>query len=221
MKTAKTIQTKRECVGCKATDGKGPPLERGPDNNLRCYKCAKKWRLEMCPIKPTDLRAITRRSDKCLTVVEIKWDWETEIDWLTFGEAQLRHHENLGTHDLMAYLTDGVTDFEHDSAYALSLPLIGLRFTRLDYHSTHFDAWVDPSHDADRGFRVPSPGYDPMKHPDAIVCRAKTCRRDGPHIIVPEGHYLPPFNKELFKLVAGKRVEITITQPHETDDDSK
>ena len=216
MKNPKTVQTERVCVGCGAKDDRGQ-LQRGDDNHLRCQSCASARRLELCPIKPTDLRAITRRSATCLTVVSIKWDWQTEINWLTFGEAQLRHHERLGTHELMAYLTNGVTDFEHDSAYALSLPLIGLRFTRLDYHSTYFDAWVDPSHDVNRGFRVPRPGYNPMEHPESIMCKDKKNCTDG-HIIVPEGHYLPPYDKELFRLVAGKRVEIVITQPRETDE---
>src|SRR5271154_6589681 len=36
-------------------------------------------RLELCLIKPTDLRAITRRSNSCLTVVKIQMNSRTHV----------------------------------------------------------------------------------------------------------------------------------------------
>ena len=163
----------------------------------------------------TDLRSITRDSERCLTTVILHADWETRVTWLEFGQASL-HRQKESRHDgrwrLEAYLTEGVTDFEHDSAYALKLPLIGLQLNDLavHYHSTHLVAWVDPE-DSDN-FRVPDPGYNPAKHKDAYVCKDKRCldeRKKG-HIIIPEGFYVPPVNQELYKLVRGKRVEIRI-----------
>lgn len=194
----------RVCVGCLKSEN-NVRLSRGDDNQLRCTNCAAERRIELCPLKPTDLRAITRRADRCVTTVRVQMDWETHIDWLTFGEAQLRLHEKQGVWDLMAYLNGGATDFEHDSAYALSLPLIGLAWERLYHHRSTFTAWVHPAAES-RDFRVPRSGYNPM-----ALGVAQTCRRCTPHHpIVPEGHYQPPFDAELYKLVAGKRVEITI-----------
>jgi hypothetical protein len=212
----------RVCVGCSEPE-KGGNLQREDDNQLRCRQCSATRRVDQCPVKPTDLRGICRRADTCLTVVTIHMDWQTSVEWLRFGEAQLRHREHDGTDELKAFLTEGVTDFEHDSAYALSLPLIALRFESLDYHSTRLSAWVHPD-DSD-AFRVPRPGYDPMKHPKARICssrasgsrspRSSDALCGKPHVIVPEGHYLPPRDAQLYSLVKGKRVEIRITQPSE------
>lgn len=203
--------TSSKCEACGRADDRGSlGLTRDDDNKLRCNICARKRRLELCPIQPTDLRGITRRSDQCLTVVTIHMDWQTSVEWLRFGEAQLQHRDHNDTDQLMAYMSRNVTDFEHDSAYALSLPLIGLRFKRLDYHTTHFTAWVNPNADPN-DFRVPRSGYDPTKHEDAMTCGREQC--ESPHVIVPEGYYQPPHKPRLYKLVRGKRVEIAVSQP--------
>lgn len=196
----------RVCAGCGKSDKDVNGLSLDDDRQLRCYTCAANRRIEVCPLKTTDLSAITRRADRCLTTVTVDWDWQTQIRWLVFGEAKLRGHERNRTHELMAYLNGGMTDFEHDSAYALCLPLIGLQWTSMDYHTSHFVAWVNPNVESDRDFRVPRPGYSPADLPES-----KMCRRCKPHhIIVPEGYYQPPYDGELYKLVRGKRVEITI-----------
>ncbi len=57
------------------------------------------------------------------------------------------------------------------------------------------------------------PGYDPTRHPKATICGEKKpcCWRDGePHVIVPEGFYVPPVDIELYQLVSGKEVEIVL-----------
>lgn len=161
-------------------------------------------------IEPTDLRSITRHPDRCLTTVSLQVDWKTKLEWLRFGEANIQYFEKRKTWSLKAYLPAGATDFEHDSAHALQLPLIGLQFGDLTihYHTIFLVAWVDPN-EFD-GFRIPRPGYDPMNLPGATKCNSKECRKT-PHIIVPEGHYAgPPKDLELFRAVAGKRVEICI-----------
>lgn len=164
----------------------------------------------------TDLRPISRDSDRCLSTVYIELDWETKVKWLTFGQAQLVHQSDTsyreqGRWRLEAHMGMGATDFEHDSAYALRLPLIGVHFCGIRYQQTHIVAWVDPNlnpTDRSNDFHVPGPGYDPTKLPEAHVCKLKECRK--PHPIVPQGHYVPPFNADLYQLVRGKRVEITI-----------
>jgi len=159
----------------------------------------------------TDLRPITRDADKCRTVVTIHLDWQTKEKWLEFGQAQIRFQQESrpsdGRHRLEARMTAGVTDFEHDSAYALRLPIVGLTFQGTDYHQTHFTAWVDPN-EADHDFHVPRSGYNPMRHKDAWKC--KECKGKESHIIVPEGFYVPPYDAELYEVVRGKRIEILI-----------
>ena len=164
----------------------------------------------------TDLRSITRDSKRCETRVILQLDWRTKSEWLVFGQAQLRAQRESqpdGRFRLEARMTEGVTDFEHDSAYALKLPLIGVQFSSMlvHYHQTHLIGWVDPDAE-DMDFMVPNPGYNPMKHKDAHVCKDKSCLKENPkgHIIVPQGFYVPPPNPALYKLVRGKRVEIII-----------
>jgi len=161
-------------------------------------------------LQTTDLRSITRRSDTCVTTVCLRRSYkDRDFKWLVLGEAHLTSRDggNKGW-NLKAYLTSGVTDFEHDSAHALDLPLIGVQLDSVYYHSTHITGYIDPEMDSS-SFRVPLPGYNPMKHEDAIECNDDRCEKD-PHIIVPEGLYTPPFNRGLFDAVRGKRVEIHI-----------
>lgn len=193
----------RACVGCGQSEMRGA-LQRDDDGNLRCRQCAAQHRIDACPVKLTDLTAITRRADRCLTIVHIQIDWQMRIEWLKFGEAQIRLDDKARTAELMAYLNGGATDFEHDSAYALSLPLIGLSWSSLHYHRATFTAWIPP--DECSNFRVPRPGYDPFSLRGTTACK----RCDTHHPIVPEGHYTPPLDRELYKLVAGKAVEINI-----------
>jgi len=160
----------------------------------------------MSIIQFTDLTSITRDADKAHTRVRILEDkYEPSKPWLDFGELQLRNEGRICW--LAAYLSNGVTDFEHDSAYALRLPIIGLRFEAIMYHTTYITAWVDP--DGTEDFNVPRPGYNPAKHPESVMCNSEYCVRE-PHIIVPQGFYVPPFDEELFEAVRGKKLEITV-----------
>jgi hypothetical protein len=161
-------------------------------------------------VEETDLRPISRRGYRCLTTVRLfpNWDPANAVTWLKIGEARLRSARD-GRADgrwlLEAYLTAGTTDFEHDSAYAIRLPLIGVQFEGVDYHATRVSAWVDPGNDFE-DFHVPRPGYNPMALPNAEKCTDKRC--EEPHVIVPEGFYVPPFDADLYAAVRGKRVEI-------------
>jgi hypothetical protein len=165
----------------------------------------------------------------CQSYVQLEWDWETRIAWLKFGEATLRHPSDRrdGRWNLEARMGLGATDPEHDTAFALRLPLIGVEFEWADHHQFRFHAFVDPSldpNDEHNGFHVPLPGYDPTKHPNAHQCNGKrNCKwGDGePHVIVPEGFYVPPYLGSLYKLVAGKRVEIILGKAPERDEDDE
>lgn len=174
----------------------------------------------------TDLRPITRMADRCHAVVVVELGFDKKVRWLELGQVQLRRQREssgINAYRLEAYLTEGVCDFEHDSAYALRLPLIGVQLGDLGihYHNTVLTAWIDPNavDTFSQDFHVPRPGYDPTKHPKAVTCegiydekKKKYCKwNEGkPHVIVPEGFYVPPFDRELYEAVRGKRVEITI-----------
>lgn len=188
-------------------------------------------RLAKCPIKETNLLSISRGTDKCRSCVEIEWDWETRVTWLRFGEATLRTNDRRdGKWNLEARMGHGATDPEHDSAFVLRLPLIGVEFEWADWHMFRFHGYVDPSldpNDKHNGFHVPRPGYDPTKHPKAEKCSGKYdgkknyCKwGDGEeHIIVPEGFYVPPLDAELYKLVAGKRVTLIMGKAPDDEED--
>ena len=166
----------------------------------------------------TDLRYITRRSDTRRTEVTVHLDWDTKFKWLVMGECNLRHNESqtekIRHWWLDAKMDGGVTDFEHDSASAVRLPLVAVTFGQVFNHRVSVHALVAPNNDFHEDFHVPLPGYNPKQHKDTVKC--ERCK-DRPHLIVPEGFYVPPFNEELYKLVAGKEVDIYIGQPYEDD----
>jgi hypothetical protein len=161
-------------------------------------------------LEHTDLRNITRESDHCLSTVTIRmgdwWDRGTDTPWLKFGQAQIRKHENsdLTWWQLGAYLKDGATDFEHDSGYAFRMPLVALEYTFTLNHGSRFSAIIHPNM-ADE-FHVPLPGYNPLEHENTQKC--DRCTEERAHLIIPQGFYVPPFEPELYKLVAGKPVVI-------------
>lgn len=195
-----------------------------PEQRMKRVEAERNACLDACPVKKTDLTKISRNTKKCRTSVQLDWDWETRVEWLIFGECSLRTGDRRdGKWELGARFTYGVTDFEHDSIWACKLPLIGVEFRFADKHSFLFQGFVDPTIDVnDRrpAFHVPRPGYDPRTDPGAHECKEKACRGDKPfpHLIVPEGFYVPPFDAELYKLVAGKRVEITAGRSPDKDE---
>jgi hypothetical protein len=176
-----------------------------------CKKCLAKR------VEPVDLRAITRNSDKIITRIYVCDSFHTRQQrWITLGECKLmRPVERSPMRWLLAaYLTDGVTDFEHDSAYALRLPLLALHFDMWEMGQAWFYAIIDPN-DPDE-FHVPPPGYNPMEHKEARLCKEGHCKKE-PHIIVPEDFYTPPHDAKLYRKVACRPVLITIGVAHEKE----
>lgn len=174
-------------------------------------------------VEKTDLRAITRNPRAHTQIYIARRDAEGRRDrklWLEFGElSRIWRREDDGRVLLGTYLGFGATDFEHNSAYVLRLPVIGMQFADLRYHMTIFNAWVDP--DGQDEFRVPSPGYNPLTHPKAMRC--DPCPyNDPPHTIVPEGLYGgAPFNPELFRAVAGCPIQIHIGVRRDEEEDQR
>ena len=176
-----------------------------------CKKCLAK-RADL-----VDLRAITRNSDKLTTRIYLCDEFHTgQRLWMTLGECKLMRPIERSPMRwwLAAYLTGGATDFEHDSAYALRLPLLALHFDMWEMGQAWFYAIIDPN-DAD-AFRVPPPGYNPMGHKESYTCEEGHCKKE-PHIVVPEGLYVPPHDPKLYSKVACRPVLITIGVTHEKE----
>ena len=209
-----------------------PPVDETPKQRLEREKAERDERIAACPVKETNLLHISRGIEMCRSYVQLDWDWQTRITWLTFGEATLRTNDRRdGKWNLEARMGHDACDFEHDTAFALRMPLIGVEFEWADHHMFRFHGFVDPSLDLDdrhNGFNVPAPGYDPTKHPEAHMCegiydekKKLYCKWNSgkPHVIVPEGFYVPPSNPELYKHVAGKRVEIMLGKAPDKDEE--
>jgi hypothetical protein len=171
-------------------------------------------------LQKTDLRSVTRDAETLRTEVEVNMGYgpdgrENWVKWLVFGEATLRKMEGSEKVErwwLAAYLTAGVTDGEHDSAYALRLPLIAVSFGNIYHHRLHVSAVIEPAHNHHfrEDFHVPLPGYDPAGAEDVHICEGEHC---SPHPMVDA--YVPEYNAELYELVSGREVRIYIGQPYE------
>lgn len=153
-----------------------------------------------------DLTSITQPG--LFTKVEISDDhFGSRVKpWMYLRQTRLRP---MGGGDcerwrFSAFLTDA-TDNEHDSAYAMTISLVGLRFLYADYVVV-WAGFVEPTTAA--YCRVPPVGYNPAADPKARVCD----RCDEKHVVVP--YYQPPVDLELFQLVRGRLVRIYMA-PHE------
>jgi hypothetical protein len=168
------------------------------------------------PVIPPDMdfRPLSRNSDKILTTVTLYTDYDRSA-WIKLGEIQLHERDNnhRGAWMLSAYLLDA-TDFEHDSAHLLKMELVGVVFTAVEYGQTRFEGFIRA--DDEDTFRVGGPDYNPLLLKGTTRC--KRCRRNKTHPIVPEGHYVPPLNAELFNIVRGRRVEVVTGVLHQEED---
>lgn len=158
-------------------------------------------------IERIDLRSVTRSSDIARTTIGIYMGARLEgrdafNPWIEMGACEVRNEGSLCW--ISSHLNYGVTDFEHDSAYALRLPLIGLQFSSVYNHYTVLKAYIDPNNEDE--FHVPGPGYNPVALENAYEC--PDCK--DKHMIVPEGNYVPPVNKELYEKVRGREIDIRI-----------
>lgn len=170
-------------------------------------------------ILETDLRSVNRESDQVECRVYISTDEDNHPrgdmkKWLVLGQVGLRL--DLNPTRLQAYLPEGVTDFEHDSAWAMLLPLIGVKLESLRYHTTVIEAYVAPR--ALDEFCVPWPGYNPMEEEGAETCEYERCK-DDPHMMVGEDRYTPYSDPTLYEAVEGRLVRIHIGPRRKGEED--
>ena len=120
-----------------------------------------------------------------------------------------------GEWKLSARYAGRVTDFEHDSAYCFTVPLIGLRLIFVRGGRSFFEAYVHPRNEDE--FRFPTEAEDPAGFRGARQCT----HCDEPHTIVPEGRYQPPRNPKLYAEVAGCKLRIYVGPPTQEDEEEE
>lgn len=166
-------------------------------------------RVERFKPEKLDLTGICDSPDKSLCRVYVYEDLGTKHEWLLLGRVGLNQ---IGSRNdrwaLNAYLRDGATDGEHDSAKAVSIELVGVRYEFTSSHWSYFSGYV-VSRDPD-SFRVPHAAYDPFL--GATKC--KTCKGKEAHVFVP---YLPDKDAETYRLFEGRQVSIEIGVPWDDD----
>ena len=159
-------------------------------------------------IPSIDLREVTRNPKKLCTAIDLQVNWKDKIDrWILVGEAKFNNELKDGRATIAGYFSKNVTDHEHSSAYAIQFQVVGLTFKHLWYHTAHFQAWIDPNDP--ESFHIPKPGYDPAKIAGVETCTDPHCE-DKPHLILPDGYYVPKFERELWEFVKGKPIEIHV-----------
>lgn len=166
------------------------------------------------PIPTLDLRKHCRDNDKVETTITMHWGFEQQFTWIKLAQLRLTNRKNdnfPGVWCLDAYF-DGHTDMEHDSAFIISFEVIGVEFQNIRYGKTEVSCFVNPNLDGYDQFSVSEQDYVPDH--DADDCTH--CKAGESHKIV---EYLPPDNKELYKLVKGKRLTIRTGMIYEPDTD--
>lgn len=162
-----------------------------------------------------NLLSYTRNTDKVRTRIHIDNRMEFDDDpqplWIECGDIQINKREREPVWTIAARMSYGVTDFEHDSAYAFMFEAIGFEFESSYFGNLRFTGWIH--HAEAEQFKIPNPGYDPTKDPKTGRCGAKVCkaeaksRKQEPHLIVER--FVPPPNKKMFELLKGKRFFLT------------
>jgi len=159
----------------------------------------------------TDLRDIGRDADRMETVVALFQEnlRQGRVEWLWAGSSSLypvNNYHKPGLWILAARLGRGATDPEHDIPFVFKLPLVGVEIERIEEGGVWAHGFVD-AYDGEE-FRVPRPGYDPLKERDVFTCLHASCR--DRHPIVPDGCYVPKFDAALYEAVKGRLVDIRI-----------
>lgn len=165
-------------------------------------------------LKSLDLTKLSRNSHILFT--HIKFDDElSEVftttddkghrrghNWLEFGECVITNEGR--TCFIGSRMRDGITDFEHDSCYAVHIDLVGLRYLFTSSHVSHFEAHLTTKHE---DIRIHEPDYEPEKTKGAWRCKEKSC--EDKHLMLPDGGFTPPIYK-FARVVAGRRISITM-----------
>ncbi len=152
-----------------------------------------------------DLRPFTRDSKKIDTRIFLKGhDYESkQFLWIHVGAVEIRRSPEQGEVEqyiLRAHRLVGYTDFEHDSAKALTIPMIGVKLATGFSGCVRLIGWIDFNPERANDLRI--------FNPNALDKEASTCKDcEKPHPIV---QYVPSPDPVLFNKIRGMQVEIFI-----------
>jgi hypothetical protein len=167
-------------------------------------------------LQTVNLDAISRSSDKVFTHIRFE-DYDlrealTEerkspsggtvkqgLNWLEFGECRINNEGRQCS--IGGRMRSGITDWEHDTPYVVSIGLLGLKYIFTESHVSHFEAHITPDPNE---IKIYSPDFVPEECETAAQCEAEHC---DPHLTIKA--YVPPVY-ELAHVVAGKRVAIAM-----------
>ena len=152
-----------------------------------------------------DLRPFTRDSNKIYTRIFLKGFGYNckQFLWIKAGSIEMRKTPEQGDKEqyvLQSHRLEGYTDFEHDSAKALTIPMIGLKMVTGWGGSLRFTGWIDFNPTRAEELRVFNPS---ALDEEASVCKDRRCGK--PHPIVK---YIPNPDPVLFNKIRGMEVEI-------------
>lgn len=148
-----------------------------------------------------DLCAVTRDSETVRTCIEVRIRHEY-FQWLRFGSLSQVGDQltRVG-----AYLKEGMTDEEHDSAYALSFDVSPIVLTSIRSGVVTLKAWVAGAAEDSESLHVPFESVLSVDEIEGVTCDADCGEQ---HIIV--SRYSPSADVELWKKLRGRELRITI-----------
>ena len=159
-------------------------------------------------IRYLDLRSITRNSDIFQTDVTVKGRDFQSYDWITAGTSSIYFNKGKERATLKIPL-DNVHDYEFDSAYAVSIDLLGLSLEFVSNGWSFYSAVIDPTsgsfnpnEERHTSFNVPVS----IEELTESIQDCDTCEND---CRVSE-LYVPKYNHDLFVKLAGLRLQITM-----------
>lgn len=156
-----------------------------------------------------DFTKVTRDSKKALTTIRVS-SYGIKPFILLAGRTNL---DRLGERSLYWRLTarakEGVTDFEHDSAYIFQIPITAPIFESMDSSVVYLSALLLGREPNDLRLKLDSK-YDPTKLKGASRCDGKKyCKYGAPHPLVPEVSWAgPKADPELYRLLIGAKIDI-------------
>lgn len=163
-------------------------------------------------IEKLDLTGYTRNVEKVRTMIFIdnreEYGDNPQPLWIECGDIQMSKRDREPIWTIGARMSYGITDFEHDAAYAFVFEAIGVEFESAYFGDFRFSGWI-AFHDYSQ-FRIPEAAYDPNKDPEGSRCTEKSCKAEAkkkgekPHLILGE-RFSPKANLELFKKLRGRR----------------
>lgn len=147
-----------------------------------------------------DLRAVTRDAHLVTTYIAVKFGG-MYVPWLEFGSLSTMGD---GKTFIGARFGSGVTDFEHDSAYALRVDVIDVQLVSIQDGCVDLRAWV-AAEDAD-GLNVPSKSILSLEELGVEPC--SECEGDEKHLII--NTFTRKADVELWKRLRGRELRISI-----------